>query len=58
MHAVDWLPTLWEAVGGDPAELANEGLDGLSHWKSLQGLSESNDAMSYGDSTQHGFSSY
>ena len=34
-HAVDWLPTLWEAAGGNPAELTNEGLDGVSHWKSL-----------------------
>ncbi|GAU91612.1 hypothetical protein RvY_03837 [Ramazzottius varieornatus] len=37
-HAVDWLPTLWEAADGDPAELVNAGLDGVSQWKSIQGI--------------------
>ncbi|OQV17335.1 Arylsulfatase I [Hypsibius exemplaris] len=34
-HVTDWLPTLWEAVGADPALLPEKG-DGFSHWKSFQ----------------------
>ncbi|OQV17328.1 putative Arylsulfatase B [Hypsibius exemplaris] len=34
-HVTDWLPTLWEAVGADPALLPANG-DGFSHWKSFQ----------------------
>ena len=33
MHVTDWLPTLYEAAGGDPSEL--RGIDGISQWKSL-----------------------
>ncbi|OQV11793.1 Arylsulfatase J [Hypsibius exemplaris] len=29
----DWLPTLYEAAGGDPQALG--GIDGVSHWQSL-----------------------
>lgn len=33
MHAQDWVPTLYEAAGGDPKVL--KGLDGVSLWKTL-----------------------
>ncbi|OWA52653.1 Arylsulfatase B [Hypsibius exemplaris] len=32
-HISDWLPTLYEAAGGDLAHLGD--ISGLSHWKSL-----------------------
>jgi arylsulfatase B len=34
-HVTDWLPTLFEAAGGNPADLPSNG-DGYSHWKSFQ----------------------
>ncbi len=33
MHFVDWLPTLYEAAGGDVGELS--GIDGISQFESL-----------------------
>jgi arylsulfatase B len=37
---IDWLPTLYEAAGGDLADLQPHNLMGVSHWKSFQaGLS-------------------
>ena len=33
-HISDWLPTLYEAAGGDPADLVN--ITGMSQWKSLR----------------------
>lgn len=33
LHVCDWLPTLYEAAGGDPSTLKN--LDGVSAWKML-----------------------
>ncbi|XP_052277108.1 arylsulfatase J-like isoform X3 [Dreissena polymorpha] len=33
LHVCDWLPTLYEAAGGDPTKMAN--LDGSSEWQSL-----------------------
>ena len=38
-HLTDWLPTLYEAVGGDLSDL-REDLDGVSQWKQLLGHSE------------------
>ena len=34
---VDWLPTLYEAAGGDLSDLAGYNLSGVSQWSSLQG---------------------
>jgi arylsulfatase B len=33
LHVCDWLPTLYEAAGGDPKVFKN--LDGTSAWKML-----------------------
>ncbi|KAH3710077.1 hypothetical protein DPMN_069543 [Dreissena polymorpha] len=33
LHVCDWLPTLYEAAGGDPTKMSN--LDGSSEWQSL-----------------------
>nr|KAG5705663.1 hypothetical protein BaRGS_026602 [Batillaria attramentaria] len=33
LHVCDWLPTLYEAAGGNPTKLKN--LDGVSAWKML-----------------------
>ncbi|OWA53085.1 Arylsulfatase J [Hypsibius exemplaris] len=38
-HLTDWLPTLWEAAGGDPRNLPDGG-DGFSHWRFLQSGAE------------------
>lgn len=38
MHAVDWLPTLAEAAGLNVSDaLTNMRMDGVSHWRNLQG---------------------
>ncbi|GAU91878.1 hypothetical protein RvY_04053 [Ramazzottius varieornatus] len=34
-HASDWLPTLYEAVGGDLGDLKGDDHDGVSHWKTF-----------------------
>ena len=45
MHTVDVLPTLVEAMGGDPNGLAAPGyaLDGVSHWAMLSGATKTRD---------------
>ncbi|GAU92446.1 hypothetical protein RvY_04524 [Ramazzottius varieornatus] len=35
-HSSDWLPTLYEAAGGDLNDLTPHKLDGMSQWKSIQ----------------------
>ena len=35
-HISDWLPTLYEAAGGNPDGLIPQNVTGLSQWKSLQ----------------------
>ena len=35
IHMTDWMPTLWEAAGGEASWLPDNG-DGFSHWKSFQ----------------------
>ncbi len=33
LHVSDWLPTLYRAAGGDPADLGN--IDGIDQWESI-----------------------
>ena len=36
MHVTDWLPTLYEAAGGNAANLAEYNLSGVSHWTNFK----------------------
>lgn len=35
MHVTDWLPTLYTAAGGNPADLQAAALDGVDQWDAL-----------------------
>jgi len=35
MHVTDWLPTLYTAAGGNPADLQKAELDGVDQWDAL-----------------------
>jgi arylsulfatase A-like enzyme len=35
MHVSDWLPTLYTAAGGNPADLQSEEFDGVDQWDAL-----------------------
>lgn len=35
MHVADWLPTLYTAAGGNPADLKAAKLDGVDQWNAL-----------------------
>ncbi len=39
IHVTDWLPTLYRAAGGEPAELRD--IDGIDQWASLANEAES-----------------